>query len=61
MRAPALTLIDLLTGYRVTQALYVTARLAIADRLAEGPRGARSWHVRPAPTRGRFAACCARS
>ena len=23
MRAPALTLIDLLTGYRVTQALYI--------------------------------------
>ena len=39
MRAPALTLIDLLTGYRVTQALYVAARLAIADRLAEGPQG----------------------
>ena len=30
---------DLLTGYRVTQALYVAARLRIADRLAEGPRG----------------------
>ncbi len=39
MRAPALTLIDLLTGYRVTQALYVAARLAIADRMAEGPQG----------------------
>jgi len=39
MRAPALTLMDLLTGYRVTQALYVAARLRIADRLAEGPRG----------------------
>jgi len=40
---------DLLTGYRVTQALYVAARLRIADRLAEGPRGseelARKWIV----------------
>ena len=39
MRAPALTLIDLLNGYRVTQALYVAARLGIADRLADGPQG----------------------
>jgi SAM-dependent methyltransferase len=39
MRAPALTLLDLLNGYRVTQALYVAARLGIADRLADGPQG----------------------
>ena len=39
MPAPALTLIDLLNGYRVTQALYVAARLGIADRLADGPQG----------------------
>lgn len=39
MRAPALTLMDLLTGYRVTQALYVAARLGVADRLADGPQG----------------------
>jgi len=38
MRAPALTLLDLLNGYRVTQALYVAARLGIADRLASGPK-----------------------
>ena len=39
MPAPALTLIDLLNGYRVTQALYVAARLGVADRLADGPQG----------------------
>src|SRR5689334_16564063 len=38
MRSPALGLLDLLNGYRVTQALYVAARLGIADRLADGPR-----------------------
>jgi hypothetical protein len=38
MRTPALTLLDLLNGYRVTQALYVVARLGIADRLAGGPQ-----------------------
>jgi hypothetical protein len=39
MSTPALTLLDLLNGYRVTQALYVAARLGIADRLAGGPQG----------------------
>src|SRR5579862_5570982 len=37
-RSPALVLLDLLNGYRVTQALYVAARLGIADRLATGPK-----------------------
>ncbi len=61
MRAPALTLVDLLNGYRVTQALYVAARLGVADRLADGPREARSWRTRRARTRERSGACCARS
>lgn len=39
MRTPALTLLDLLNGYRVTQVLYVAALLGIADLLAGGPRG----------------------
>src|SRR5690349_10595318 len=39
MEAPAFALLDLLNGYRVTQALYVAARLRIADRLADGPLG----------------------
>ena len=38
MRTPALTLLDLLNGYRVTQGLYVVARLGIADHLADGPQ-----------------------
>lgn len=38
MRPPALALLDLLNGYRVTQALYAAARLGIADRLADGPQ-----------------------
>lgn len=38
MPAPALSLLDLLNGYRVTQALYTAARLRIADRLAGGPQ-----------------------
>lgn len=35
-------LLELATGYRVTQALYVAAKLEIADRLAGGPRDADS-------------------
>jgi SAM-dependent methyltransferase len=38
MRAPGLILLDLLNGYRVTQALYVAARLGIADQLSDGPK-----------------------
>lgn len=33
-------LFRLLIGYRVTQALYVAAKLGVADRLAEGPKDA---------------------
>jgi hypothetical protein len=33
-------LFGLVTGYRLTQALYVTARLGIADRLSGGPKDA---------------------
>jgi hypothetical protein len=32
-------LFELLVGYRISQALYVAAKLGIADRLADGPRG----------------------
>ncbi len=39
VRTPALTLLDLLNGYRVTQALHVAVRLGVADRLADGPQG----------------------
>jgi hypothetical protein len=36
--SPRLQLFQLLTGHYVSQALYVVARLGIADHLAEGPR-----------------------
>src|SRR3954451_22840897 len=35
---PANTLIDIVRGYQWSQALYVAARLGIADLLAAGPR-----------------------
>ena len=39
MATPAATLLHLMTGYRAMQALYVAARLGIADLLKDGARG----------------------
>ncbi len=39
MATPAATLLHLMTGYRAMQALYVAARLGIADLLQDGARG----------------------
>ncbi|MFF0739335.1 methyltransferase [Streptomyces sp. NPDC004111] len=36
--APAVSMLRLLGGFQVSQALYVAARARIADRLADGPR-----------------------
>jgi hypothetical protein len=36
--SPHLKMRDLLTGYWVTQAIYVAAKLGIADQLKDGPR-----------------------
>lgn len=36
---PRSTLLHLINGYRVTQAIHVAAKLGIADLLADGPRG----------------------
>ncbi len=45
------TLMRLLSGYRLSMALYVVAKLGVADRLADGPRNvedlARELHVHP--------------
>jgi hypothetical protein len=35
---PPATLLQMMTGYWVSQALYVAAKLGIADLLADGPR-----------------------
>jgi Dimerisation domain len=35
---PSAALLQMMTGYWVTQALYVVAKLGVADLLAEGPR-----------------------
>ena len=35
---PPATLLQMMTGYWVSQALYVAAKLGVADLLAEGPR-----------------------
>ncbi len=40
--SPQERLVRLASGYRITQALYVAAKLAIPDRLAGGPRDAES-------------------
>lgn len=37
---PAAALLQMITGYWVSQAIYVAAKLGIADLLADGPRGA---------------------
>ena len=39
MPTPATTLLHLMTGYRAMQALYVAARLGLADLLQDGARG----------------------
>jgi hypothetical protein len=36
-RAPAAELLDLIVGYRAIQAIYVAARLGLADRVSGGP------------------------
>lgn len=50
-RSPAEALRGLISGYRVSQLIYVAAKLAIADHLADGPRSvdqlARSVSVHP--------------
>jgi Dimerisation domain len=35
--ASPMTLLQMMTGYRVSQALYVAAKLGVADLLADGP------------------------
>src|SRR6187401_1935749 len=37
---PAVALLQMMTGYWVSQALYVAAKLGVADLLADGPRPA---------------------
>jgi hypothetical protein len=37
---PPVTLLQMMTGYWVSQALYVAAKLGVADLLADGPRTA---------------------
>ena len=36
--AAPMTLLQMMTGYRVSQALYVAAKLGVADLLVDGPR-----------------------
>ena len=36
--SPSVQMVHLLAGFQVSQALYVTARLGVADQLANGPR-----------------------
>lgn len=40
VKSASVELMRLLTEYRISQALYVVARLGIADRIAEGPKDA---------------------
>lgn len=58
--APALRLQEMIAGYRISQAIYVAAKLGIADLLAERPSAATSWPGIPRRTRRRFTACCGR-
>ena len=37
---PAVQMVQLLSGFQVSQALYVAAKVGVADHLAEGPRAA---------------------
>ena len=38
MQSPSTKLLEMATGFRTTQALYVVARLGVADQLAAGPK-----------------------
>jgi hypothetical protein len=56
---PPATLLQMMTGYWVSQALYVAAKLGVADLLADGPRRSRLWPRRLRPTPPRCGVCCA--
>jgi hypothetical protein len=58
---PPATLLQMMTGYWVSQALYVAAKLGIADLLADGRSTARTWQRPPTPMPHRSSACCGRS
>jgi hypothetical protein len=57
---PAVALRQLLYGYRISQAIYVAAKLDLADVLKDGPQGkaATSWPRLSARTRRRCIGCC---
>jgi hypothetical protein len=57
---PEVALLQMLSGMWVTQAIYVAAKLGIADLLAAGPKHPRTWAPRRQRTRRRYGACCPR-
>ncbi len=57
---PPATLLQMMTGYWVSQALYVAAKLGVADLLVDGPRSVETWRQRRKPMLSRFTACCGR-
>ncbi len=56
---PAAELDRLVTGYCLSQPIYVAAELGIADRLAAGPRPADELAAETGATIGRFTGCSA--
>ncbi len=59
---PPVALLQLVTGYWVSQAIYVAAKLGLADLLRDGgPRVVASWRRPRQPTPGRSLGCCAPS
>ena len=58
---PPVTLLQMMTGYWVSQAIYVAAKLGLADLMADGPVGCEGWPRRPTAMPRRSIACSGRS
>lgn len=47
---PSATMLRMISGFRVARAIYIAAKLGLADLLKDGPKGARSWRPPPEHT-----------
>jgi hypothetical protein len=47
---PPATLLEMMTGYWLSQALYVVAKLGVADLLVDGPNQSGIWPRQLTPT-----------
>ena len=56
---PPVRMVELLGGFRISQALYTAAALGVADQIVAGPAPVKASPNVSAPTRRPRTACCA--